>query len=91
MIGPYRTVTRSSAAAAGAAQTSSPNTAATIASLPTPSRDIAPKYAAREQGRDQLAFSAASWVGSGISIGPSFGVPIRRWLPNGSRSPQSVP
>ena len=40
---------------------------------------------------DQGVFSAANWAGSGSSIGPSLGVPIRRWLPKGSRRPQSVP
>jgi Phage integrase family len=40
---------------------------------------------------DQAQSPAARLAGSGTSIGPSLGVPIRRGLPNGSRRPQSVP
>ena len=51
-----------------------------------------PAWRGLRDGDDRTqVFSAANSAGSGISIGPSFGVPIRIGLPNGSRSPQSVP
>jgi hypothetical protein len=68
--------------------------AGVMRNLPGGCRDEAPPergFSLSRHGFDQDQFAAARLAGSGISIGPDLGVPIRRGLPNGSRRPQSVP
>jgi uncharacterized protein len=69
--------------------------AAQIIDVVTDAEQVAPQQSQQSSRRrphpDQDPCSLASSDGSGTSNGPSFGVPIRSALPNGSRSPQSVP